>query len=179
MQEFQSSFVKALVAELPAFLACFPPVAEADYLPGLAALDLAWIESRLALDAAVLAPADVFALTAEQLLHGRLVPHPAARWLSFAVPAFTIWRHQLEDRRLARPLSRRSESVLLTRPNGRVGWHAIDAGEAHFMAACASGRSCDDALQGALDAGLGFDLALSLPRLVRAGAFTRVDIESS
>ena len=162
-------------AGLPDFLASFAPVAEIDYLPGVAALDLAWIESQLAGDAPVLQAADVFALTAQQLLHGRLVPHPAARWLSFPVPAFTIWRHEREGRRLEEPLAWRSESALLTRPTGSVAWRAIDVGEAQFLAACANGRSCDDALASVLDAGSGFDLAVSLPRLLRAGAFTRID----
>ena len=103
------------------------------------------------------------------------MPHPAARWRSFAVPAFTIWRHEREGRRLADALSWRAESALLTRPDdGGVAWTAIDAGEAHFLAACASGRSCDDALESTLGAGSGFDLAASLPRLVEAGAFTRI-----
>jgi len=166
-------------AGLPDFLASFPLVADIDYLPGVAALDLAWIESHLASDAPVLGPADVFALTAEQLLLGRLVPHPAARWLSFPVPAFTLWRHEREDRRLVDPLSWRAESALLTRPNGAVVWRAIDAGEVHFLEACAGGRSCDDALAGVLDAGAGFELAVSLPRLVQAGAFTRIDSDVS
>jgi len=166
-------------AGLPDFLASFPPVAEIDYLPGVAALDLAWIESHLAADAPLLAAADVFALTAEQLLHGRLVPHPAARWLTFRVPAFTIWRHEREERRLEDALSWRGESALLTRREGAVGWRAIDAGEAQFLAACASGRSCDDALEGVLEAGSGFDLAASLPRLLQAGAFTRIDSDAA
>ena len=162
-------------AGLPDFLASFPLVADIDYLPGVAALDVAWIESHLAADAPVLAPAGVFALTAEQLLHGRLVPHPAARWLSFPVPAFTIWQHEREGRRLEEALAWRGEAALLSRPRGPVRWRAIDAGEARFLAACASGRSCDDALAGVLDAGCGLDLAVSLPRLLEAGAFTRID----
>ena len=160
---------------LPEFLAAFPLVADIDYLPGVATLDLAWIESHLAADAPVLGPADIFALTAQQLLHGRLVPHPAARWLTFSVPAFTIWRHEREQRRLEDALPWRGESALLTRPQRAVVWRAIDAGEAEFLAACASGRSCDDALAAVLDGGSGFDLAVSLPRLLRAGAFTRID----
>jgi hypothetical protein len=166
-------------ADLPEFLASFAPVAEIDYLPGVAALDLAWNESHLAADAPVLQGADVFALTAQQLLHGWLVPHPAARWLSFPVPAFTIWCHERENRRLEEPLSWRSESALLTRPKRSVGWRPIDAGEAQFLAACANGRSCDDALACVLDVGSGFDLAVSLPRLLRAGAFTRIDGDCS
>ena len=166
-------------ADLPDFLASFPLVADIDYLPGVAALDLAWIESHLAADAPVLEPAEVFALTAERLLQGRLVPQPAARWLAFAVPAYTIWRHEREDRRLEDALPWRGESALLTRPKGAVVWRAVDVGEVLFLAACASGRSCADALESVLDAGAGFDLAVSLPRLLQAGAFTRIDGDAS
>jgi hypothetical protein len=166
-------------AGLPEFLASYPPLAEQDYLAGVAALDLAWIESHLAPDARVLTTADVFALTAEQLLHGRLVPHPATRWLTFAVPSFTIWRRQREERPLEEPLAWRAESALFVRPRGSVEWRAIDVGEAEFLAACAAGRSCDDALESVFAGGSGFDLAVSLPRLLRAGAFTRIDGEAA
>jgi len=166
-------------AGLPEFLAASAALAELDHLPGVAALDLAWIESHLAADAPVLATSDVFALTAEQLLQGRFVPHPAARWLSFPVPAFTIWCHERDGRQLEQPLPWRSESALLTRPEGSVCWQAIDAGEAEFLTACASGRSCADALESVLDSGSGFDLALSLPRLLAAGAFARIDSDRS
>ena len=166
-------------AGLPEFLASFPSLVEHDYLPGVAALDLAWIESHLAAEAPVLTTEDVFALTAEQLLLGRLVPHPATRWLSFAVPAFTIWRRQREERPLEEPLAWRGESALLVRARGSVDWRAIEIGEAEFLAACAAGRSCDDALESVLAGGSGFDLALSLPRLLRAGAFTRIDGETA
>ena len=166
-------------AGLPEFLASYPPLAEHDYLAGVAALDLAWIESHLAADARVLTTAHVFALTAEQLLHGRLVPHPATRWLTFAVPSFTIWRRQREDRPLEEPLAWRGESALFVRSRASVDWRAIDAGEAEFLAACAAGQSCDDALESVLAAGSGFDLAVSLPRLLRAGAFTRIESEAS
>jgi hypothetical protein len=162
-------------AGLPEFLAAHAPLAELDYLPGVAALDLAWIESQLAADAPVLGTADVYALTAAQLLHGRLVPHPAARWLRFPVPAFTIWRRHREGARLDEPLPWRPEAALLTRPRASVGWCALERGEHEFLAACASGCSCDDALESVLAGGSGFDLALSLPRLIDAGAFTRIE----
>jgi len=162
-------------AGLPDFLASYQPLLEHDYLPGVAALDLAWIESHLAAEAPVLTTEDVFALTAEQLLHGRLVPHPATRWLTFAVPSFTIWRRQREDRPLEEPLAWRGESALFVRSRRDVVWRAIDVGEAEFLAACAAGQSCDDALESVLACGSGFDLAVSLPRLLRACAFTRID----
>jgi hypothetical protein len=166
-------------AGFPEFLATHPPLVEHDYLPGVAALDLAWLEAHLAPDAPVLEADDVWTLTAEQLLHGRLVPHPATRWRSFAVPSFTIWRHQRENRRLEEPLPWRGESALFTRPRSTVDARAIDAGEAEFLSECALGCSCDEALERVLAGGSGIDLAVSLPRLLRAGAFTRIDSDAS
>ena len=95
------------------------------------------------------------------------------------MPAFTIWRHEREERRLEDALSWRGESALLTRREGAIAWRAIDAGEAQFLAACASGRSCDDALESVLQSGSGFDLAASLPQLLQAGAFTRIDSDAA
>jgi hypothetical protein len=70
-------------------------------------------------------------------------------------------------------------ALAFVRLRGRVVWRAIDVGEAEFLAACAAGQSCDDALESVLAGGAGFDLAVSLPRLLRAGAFTRIDGESA
>ena len=162
---------------LPEFLASYPPLVEHDYLPGVAALDLAWLAAHLADDAPVLLADDVWTLTAEQLLHGRLVPHPATHWLSFPVPAFTIWRCQREQRRLEEPLAWRAESALFTRPRSTVDALAISSGEAEFLGACALGCACDDALDAVLAVGSGFDLAGSLPRLLRAGAFARIETD--
>ena len=67
------------------------------------------------------------------------------------------------------------ESALFVRSRRDVVWRAIDVGEAEFLAACAAGQSCDDALESVLAGGSGFDLAVSLPRLLRACAFTRID----
>jgi hypothetical protein len=164
---------------LPSFLSSYPPLVEHDHLLGVAELDLAWIESHLAGDAPVLAAEHVSALTAEQLLRRRLVPHPAARWLSFTTPAFTIWRQQREDQRVDDPPPWRAESALLTRPRSAVEALAIDSAEAEFLTICALGRSCEDALESVLAAASGFDIAVTLPRLLRAGAFTRIDRDRS
>ena len=80
-----------------------------------------------------------------------LVPHPAARWLAFAGAGFTIWRRQREHRRARGRARLARRGGLLTRPDGeRRLARARGAASGDFLDACASGRSCDDALESVL-----------------------------
>ena len=159
------------------FLESFLPADELPYLPGVARLDRAWTDAHLAADAPVLAAATLAGLSPEALLATALVPHPSSRWLSIeSLPAFTIWRRHREHTALDDELVWQGESALLVRPSGDVAWHAIDAGAAAFLDACAEGlpfaAAVDRAGDGHADAA-----ALSatwLPALVAAGAFSRL-----
>jgi hypothetical protein len=165
------------------FLGSYAPLAEVAYLSGVAALDRAWTESHLAADAPILDAAEVAALTPERFLASRLVPHPAARWLRFTLPAFTIWRRHREALALAEALAWTGEAALLTRPCGEVAWQAVDPEMLGFLAACASGQSCAAALEGVIECYGGdndrFDLAAALRLLFAAGAFTRIENDSA
>lgn len=164
------------------FLESFAPLAEIAYLPGVAALDRAWTESHLANDAPVLDAAEVAALAPERFLVSRLVPHPAARWLRFGLPAYTIWRRHREELPLGDALAWTGEAALLTRPCGEVVWQAIDREMLGFLSACASGQSCAAALEGVIEFhgdDERFDLAAALRQLFAAGAFTRIEIETA
>lgn len=150
------------------------------WLAGVAALDRCWTESHLAADAPLLAPGDLGALSPERLAAARLVPHPAARWLTFETGSvFTLWRRARERLPAGDGAGQGGESALLTRPGGSVTWCGIDPDAAAFLSACASGHPVGEALELLADAGCGVDLAAWLPALMRARAFTRIDAGES
>ena len=141
------------------------------YLAGVARLDRAWTEAHLAADAPVLAAASVAGLSPQALLEAVLVPHPSARWMSFAaLPAFTIWRRHRESLPLEDDMVWQDESGLVVRPSGEVVWLAIDASAAAFLSACAQRLSFAEAAD-RTDGAVG-----CLPTLVAAGAFTRLEM---
>lgn len=164
--------------EFAPFLASFDPDADLPYLPGIADLDRCWNEAHLAGDAPALRAADFAALTPEQLGGARLVPHPAARWRSFeTMPIYTLWRRHREKLPPDEALPWRGESALLTRPGSSVSWLDIPDDAAAFLRACAAARSFDEALGGAAFASTTDGLSIWLPRLIHAGAFTRIDLD--
>ena len=151
------------------FLEAFAAAAELPYLGGVARLDRAWTEAHLAADAPVLAAPAFAALSPQALAGAVLVPHPAARWLSFAeLPAFTIWRRHRESLPLDDALPWHGESALLLRPAQHVTWLGVDAAAATFLSECAAGRPFAEAAPSGCEAWLA--------SLVAAGAFTRVEL---
>ncbi len=84
-------------AGFPAFVRGFAPAADLPYLPDVAALEDAWADAYHAAEAAPLPPAALAEVEPERLESLRLAFHPAARLLSFATPAVSLWAaHQGE-----------------------------------------------------------------------------------
>jgi hypothetical protein len=155
------------------FLAGFEPARQLAYLPGVAQLDRCWTEAHLAADAPVLAPAALATLAPKALAEVRLVPHPAARWATFAtMPVFTIWRRHREALSLEADLPWIGESALVVRPGDAVGWHAIGIAAAAFLTASAQGVSVVAALEAADAADATAAVGDWLAALASAGAFT-------
>lgn len=147
-----------------------------DVVPGAAVLDRCWTEAHLAADAPVLAAAELAAETPGAFASARLVPHPAARWACFAsVPAFTVWRRHREGLAVDSPLDWRGECALLTRPSAGVAWAYIDAAAVAFLSACARKLCVARALDEAASVANSDEVVSWLPRMLSAGAFTRIE----
>ena len=156
----------------PGFLAAFMPARQLAYLPGVAQLDRCWTEAHLAADAPVLGAADLAVLAPQELAESCLVPHPAARWATFAsMPVYTIWRRHREALPLDDELPWLGESALVVRPHDAVAWGAIGAAAASFLSASAHGASFAAAVAAAGDTA---EVGDWLPALVGAGAFTAI-----
>jgi hypothetical protein len=98
-------------ADMPAFLATFPPVAHLPYLPDVARLELA---RRAAYHAADSAPFDAAMLAGQDLAALRLTPAPALRLVRSAFPLHAIWVANTGG--TPGPLPPGPQSVLVTRP---------------------------------------------------------------
>jgi hypothetical protein len=166
-------------AHFPAFLAAFPPARELPYLAGVAACDRFRTEAHVARDEPPLDGSAVAALPAEALGAARLVPHAAARWAWFEdAPVAAIWLrtrdgHALDD------LPWQADGILVTRPHDAVLSAALSRAGCAFMAACAGGHDIAAAARAALDDDPATDLSALMAQLVAAGAFTRIEPETS
>jgi hypothetical protein len=130
-------------AAFPAFLESFAPAAELPYLPAVAKLDRFWTEAHVARDEPAL----------QQLEGPPFRIHAAARWAWFALPAYTIWSRNREERRELGDIEWRAEGALITRPRDAVQWIGLGAVEYAF-------------LEGRTQAS-----PLIIARLIEAGAF--------
>jgi hypothetical protein len=158
----------------PGFLAAQEWITDLPYLPDVAAIERLRTEAHMAADAPALDFADLARLGTDQWRTLRLRPHPAARIAWLSTPALTIWRahHETPDFETLAP-DWRAEGVLVTRPDGVLQVHEIDApahrlifglrlGETAGQAAAATATTYPDA-----------DIAAAFATLVNAGALAR------
>ncbi len=166
-------------ADFAEFLARFEPAAELPYLPGVARLDRFWTEAHAAASEETLAPAAITPLAADHLFKARLQVHAATRWAWFAdAPVYTIWSRNRSDTAVDGDIDWQSEGALLTRPRDGVQWQALDKAGCAFLDSCATGGTVADAAQAALEAQADADLGQLMARLLEAGAFSRLDLNT-
>jgi hypothetical protein len=160
--------------EFPAFLAAFEPARKIPYLAAVARVDRLWTEAHAAADAPLLDAATLAALAPADMSSCGLQLHPAARWTwSDDWPIHTLWsRNRPRDADPGAPMEWAGEGVLVTRPLGPVQVEAFARGGVSLLDACRAGASIEDAVQCALEAQPGVDLAALVQQLLLAGAFS-------
>lgn len=155
-------------AEFPDYVRGFAPAAELPYLPDVAALENAWAEAYHAAEASALPFAALAEIAPERLETLRLVLHPAARLLSFATPAASLWAAHQREGEPAAPETWAPEQALIVRPQAEVEVRRLPEGGYGFLAALR-----DDATLGEAAAPLiaaGGDPGLHLVGLMQSGA---------
>ena len=152
----------------PDFVAGFPPAGAVAYLADVARLENAWIEAYHAAEAAALSLDALAAIAPDGFEALRFRPHPAARLLSFAHPAASIWDASQGDGEPRPPENWAGEEALVTRPDADVFVRVLPPGGFAFATALFSGASLGEAA--ALAAADGFDPGAHLVGLVEAGA---------
>jgi hypothetical protein len=159
-------------AQFPAWLATFPPAADAPYLAGVAALDFLWTEAHLAADAPPLAPAALQALGPDDFARLRLALHPAARFAAFETAVPSLWiALQAEVPPDSYELAAEPEGLLFVRPALDITPTRLGPGTLALLGACRDGRSLAEAALAALAAQPDLDLQSAFAALIAGGAF--------
>lgn len=161
------------------FLASFEPAAELPYLPDVARLDRMWTEAHIGEDAATLDPACIATANPEQLARMVLRPHPCIRWAwSPTTPIYSLWsRNRVVDEALDEIIWV-GEGILIGRPTLDVRWQPLDQAGCAFLDRCAAGEVLASAAGAALDVDPDTDLALLMSKLLAAGAFSALAVET-
>ncbi len=115
----RSPVLIAYGAAFPDFIEAQGPNPDLRRLADVARLENAWVEAYHAEDAPAAELADLAALSAEVLPNARVALHPAARLLSLATPAASIWASCQDGAEPIHPPNR-GEDVLVARPNADV-----------------------------------------------------------
>lgn len=159
-------------ADFPEFIEAFAPARDLPYLPDVARLENAWVESYHSAEAPALALTDLAALAPEALAEARFAPHPSARLLRSPHPVASIWAgHQGEGEPRA-PAAWIAEEALIVRPDADVTLRVLPPGGHDFAAALIAGASLAEAAEPLAEAGI--DPGAHLVGLIEAGALSRL-----
>lgn len=161
-------------AGFPAFLAAQDWISELPYLPDIATIERLRTEAHSATDMPALSLADLAQLGTGQWEALRLRPHSATRIAWLTTPSLTIWRahHETPDFETLAP-EWRAEGVLVTRPDGVLQVHELDAPAHRLIFGLRLGESAGQAAAATAATYPEADIASAFATLVNAGALAR------
>ena len=149
-----------------AFLAAFPACAHLPWLADVARLEWAMNAALHAPDAIALEPDALRALDPRALARLKLRFEPSVTLIKSAWPVDAIWRANQPGADGVVDLGAGAVRIEVRRLREDVVFRALPPGRFAFRAAVAAGRSLEDAVEGALDAEPGFDLAGEIRALI-------------
>lgn len=160
----------------PIFLSRFPPVASLHYLPDVAHLERATLESRHAEDTPPLSPERAAQLGAA-VVGARLTPHPATRLITSPFPIADIWHDNQPGTAPtpSRPRQAARGGALVTRLDFTVSVQRLGEPETAFTKALLRGDEVAAAFAAAAVIDSAFDLGTAFRTLLTAGAFADID----
>ncbi len=140
-------------------------------LADVARLESAWVEAYHAGDAGVASLAHLAALDPAALPGARIAFHPAARLLTFATPAASIWASFQDGAEPAAPPRWRGEDALVTRPEADVSVRILPPAGYAFANRLRDGATLAEAAETLADAG---EFGPHVVGLVAAGAVASI-----
>lgn len=149
-------------AEMPEFLAGFPPAVPLPYLPDIARLELAMRHAYHAGDTSPITAEALAAIPPEALEGMRLSFAPAVQCLSSAYALYGIYRAATDS--AAQKPGKDAEAVLIARPEMDPTVDPMTPANAACLSALLDGATLADAAGAAPDADLGALLGLLLQR---------------
>ena len=160
-------------ADMPGFLAAFPPVAHLGYLPDIARLELALREAYHAADTAPVAADRLAALPGAEFLSARISFAPALRIVQSRWPVHAIWSANVAGTPM--PRDRRAEDVVILRAGFDPVPQVLPDHAAGFLTLLQAGHPLGQALAATPD----FDLTATLGILLSGAAITDIALESA
>ena len=163
--------------EFPGFLGDFAPASSLPYLPDVARLERAWLESLHAADAPPLSPNTVLAEWTRALEEARFGAHPAARIVMSYYPLVDLWSANQPgvDPGLY-SFGAIAQGALITRPRLQVVVRALSPAQATFGHSLFAGEDVATAFEQASQTDDSFDVTTAFREFLVAGAF--VDAQS-
>ncbi len=155
-------------ADFPDFIAAFEPAKALDYLPDVARLENAWVESYHAAEGPVVTLAELAAIEPERLGDLRFAVHPSLRLLRSSFPVASIWSAHQGSGEPRAPERWAGEDILTVRPEAEVGLRVLPAGGLEFLRYLQNGETIAAAAAKMSDEG--FDPGAHLVGLIEAGA---------
>ena len=153
-------------ADFPEFVATFPACAHLPWLADVARLEWAMNAALHAPDAAALEPEALRALAPAALARLPLRLEPSVTLLESPWPVDAIWRANQPATDGVVDLGAGGARLEIRRLDDDVVFRALPPGAFALRAALAAGRALEDAVERALDAEAGFDLASEIRALL-------------
>lgn len=153
------------------FLAALAPLNALPYLPDVARLEHAWLQSYHSPDRVPVDRSRLGAIPAHALPEARFLLHPSIRIVRSQHEVVKIWRMNIEAETFRTlVLDARAEDAFVIRPQAEVEVRALPPGAALFMEALQAGDSLSAASDRALNGTPNFDLARAIGGLIQSGA---------
>lgn len=151
---------------------------EYSYLPDVAALEWAWQESLLALDAPAWDPVPLRSVPPGKLGAVRFELHPACRLVHSQFPVVSIWLANQDERDGNDLIDLRAgaDHVLVHRRHDSVEFHQLPPADFSFLQCLQLGRTLGDSLERAQRVSHEFDLGAALRQLVGLGVFAAMHL---
>lgn len=168
----RSGDIGEMARAFPNFLAELPEAEELPYLADVAHLEWAWLEVFNAAPGPVLDIRQLAAMTPEEHARLRFGLSQGVRLVASEFPILRIWQMAQDDYRGDDHvhLAVGGDRLLLTRgADFCIGIERLSAGMHQLLASIALGVTLAAAVEAALAVDAGFDLARTLPEIIRRG----------
>ncbi|MEO1536544.1 MAG: DNA-binding domain-containing protein [Pseudomonadota bacterium] len=159
-------------ADLPGFLAEFPPTRETRYLPDVARLEQALRESYHAADAAPIDPSALQSIPPEDLMTQTLSLAPSLRLVWSDWPVHAIWSFNMRSGAPKPQMA--AEDVVVLRAEFDPEPVLLPTGGATFLSALLQGETLETAVTAASNKTPEFDLSQVLALLIGANALIKI-----
>ena len=163
----------------PVFLEAFEPAQALSYLPDVARLEWARVESYFAKDEDTLDPTALAEVAPEQLEAVAFSLHPSVKLIESKFPIFEIWTVNQPDYGAVPEIDfDKSEQGLVQRRGLAVIQRPVSRGTLQWLRSISDGAALGEATQAALTADSNFDLQDTLRLLLADGALTHLEIQN-